>query len=376
VSPTAVREAALLAGLAHPHVVRLDGVRACAAERGVALAFDYAEHDLYDMIKHHRAVLRGAGVAGVGLGAGVGPLLPPPQPPSVPASAALALYTFKTVAHQLLSGLAALHAAWIVHRDLKPSNVLVMGDGAERGRVKVADFGLARCVRDPLRPLADNGVVVTVWYRAPELLLGARHHGPPVDAWAAGCLLAELALLSPLAQGAEAPHATATGGHDPNPVQADQLAKVFGVLGAPDAASFPELESLPVWAADAGGVRSRVAASAPRESRLASLLASRGCVSGGGALPAPLSAAGVDLIARLLTYSPSRRLTAAAALDHPFFKEAPLPGDDALTGEGVAARYPRRARAPVDPQPVAAAAAGGRRSGTGEVGRKRKAAGV
>ncbi|KAM0038279.1 putative protein-serine/threonine kinase CMGC-CDK-CDK8 family [Helianthus debilis subsp. tardiflorus] len=63
-----------------------------------------------------------------------------------------------------------------MHQDLKPSNILVMGDGEEQGVVKIADFGLARIYQAPLKPLSDNGVVVTIWYRAPELLLGAKHY--------------------------------------------------------------------------------------------------------------------------------------------------------------------------------------------------------
>ena len=62
-------------------------------------------------------------------------------------------------------------------RDLKPANILVMGEGHERGRVKIADMGFARLFNSPLKPLADlDPVVVTFWYRAPELLLGARHY--------------------------------------------------------------------------------------------------------------------------------------------------------------------------------------------------------
>ena len=59
----------------------------------------------------------------------------------------------------------------------KPANILVMGEGIERGRVKIADMGFARLFNSPLRPLADlDPVVVTFWYRSPELLLGARHY--------------------------------------------------------------------------------------------------------------------------------------------------------------------------------------------------------
>lgn len=83
---------------------------------------------------------------------------------------------------------------------LQPSNILVMGDGPQQGVVKIADFGLARFFQSPVRPLSDNGVVVTIWYRAPELLLGGKHYTRAVDMWAAGCIFAELITLRPLFQ--------------------------------------------------------------------------------------------------------------------------------------------------------------------------------
>ena len=91
----------------------------------LSLAFDYAEHDLYEMVRHHRT----------------GPVLE--------------AYTLKSLMAQLLAGLAHLHAGWVMHRDLKPSNVLVMGDGPQQGRVKLADMGLAR--RAPPAPRAAHG---------------------------------------------------------------------------------------------------------------------------------------------------------------------------------------------------------------------------
>ena len=74
-----------------------------------------------------------------------------------------------------------------------------MGEGIERGRVKIADMGFARLFNSPLRPLADlDPVVVTFWYRSPELLLGARHYTKAIDIWAIGCIAAELMLPHPL----------------------------------------------------------------------------------------------------------------------------------------------------------------------------------
>jgi len=77
---------------------------------------------------------------------------------------------------QLFDGLNYMHSNWIFHRDLKPANILVMGEGQHAGTVKIADFGLARPFQSPLKELFHDQVVVTIWYRAPELLLGAKHY--------------------------------------------------------------------------------------------------------------------------------------------------------------------------------------------------------
>ena len=87
----------------------------------------------------------------------------------------------RSIMLQTMRGLDYLHENWIMHRDLKPANILVMGDGPERGVVKIADLGMARIFLEPLRPLSDiDPVVVTIWYRAPELLLGAKHYNAGV----------------------------------------------------------------------------------------------------------------------------------------------------------------------------------------------------
>ena len=112
----------------------------------------------------------------------------------------------KSCIHQLLNGLIYLHSCHILHRDLKPANILINSAGT----VKIGDLGLARLARAPLAPLyAGDKVVVTIWYRAPELLLGARHYTRAVYCWAVGCVLAELAALRPIFKGEEARPAAA-----------------------------------------------------------------------------------------------------------------------------------------------------------------------
>lgn len=101
----------------------------------------------------------------------------------------------KTLMKQLLSAVQYLHDNWIIHRDLKTSNLLL----SHKGILKVGDFGLAREYGSPLRPYTP--VVVTLWYRAPELLLGVKEYSTMIDIWSVGCIFAEFLTLKPLFPG-------------------------------------------------------------------------------------------------------------------------------------------------------------------------------
>ncbi|KAK9266214.1 hypothetical protein L1049_012417 [Liquidambar formosana] len=297
VSPTAIREIMLLREISHENVVKLVNVHINHADMSLYLAFDYAEHDLYEIIRHHRDKVN--------------------HP--------INQYTVKSLLWQLLNGLNYLHSNWIIHRDLKPSNILVMGEGDEQGVVKIADFGLARIYQGPLKPLSENGVVVTIWYRAPELLLGAKHYTSAVDMWAVGCIFAELLTLKPLFQGAEV---KAT----PNPFQLDQLDKIFKVLGHPTQEKWPTLVNLPHWQSDLQHIQGHKYDNTGLNTFVHI---------------SPKSPA-FDLLSKMLEYDPRRRITAAQALEHDYFRIDPLPGRNALvpcqSGEKVV-NYPTR---PVD----------------------------
>ncbi|XP_052191068.1 cyclin-dependent kinase E-1 [Diospyros lotus] len=297
VSPTAIREIMLLREINHENVVKLVNVHINHVDMSLYLAFDYAEHDLYEIIRHHRDK----------------------------ANQPINPYTVKSLLWQLLNGLNYLHSNWIIHRDLKPSNILVMGEGEEQGVVKIGDFGLARIYQAPLKPLSDNGVVVTIWYRAPELLLGAKHYTSAVDMWAVGCIFAELLTLKPLFQGQEVKTPS-------NPFQLDQLEKIFKVLGHPTEERWPTLVNLPHWQSDAQHIQGRKYDN-PGLHNAVRLL--------------PKSPA-YDLLSRMLEYDPRKRITAAQALEHEYFRLDPLPGRNALVspqpGEKIV-NYPIR---PVD----------------------------
>lgn len=133
----------------------------------------------------------------------------------------------KCVARQLLEGLAALHAQFFVHRDVGPGNVLV---SFATGAVKLGDFGVSRTVGHNERPLTP--LCTTLWYRAPELLFGAKYYGQAVDLWGTGCILAELFLGEPLFPGRG---------------ELDMLSQITDKLGAFSEDIWPGVSSLPTF---------------------------------------------------------------------------------------------------------------------------------
>lgn len=106
------------------------------------------------------------------------------------------LFQVKCYMHQLLSGLEHCHNHGVLHRDIKGSNLLIDNGGI----LKIADFGLASTF-DPNHKRPMTSRVVTLWYRPPELLLGATDYGVGIDLWSAGCILAELLAGKPIMPG-------------------------------------------------------------------------------------------------------------------------------------------------------------------------------
>ncbi|XP_020108930.1 probable serine/threonine-protein kinase At1g54610 [Ananas comosus] len=175
------REILILRRLDHPNVVKLEGLVTSRMSCSLYLVFEYMEHDL------------------AGLAASPDIKFTEPQ--------------VKCYMHQLLSGLEHCHNRGVLHRDIKGSNLLL--DNA--GLLKIADFGLASFF-DPNHKQPMTSRVVTLWYRPPELLLGATDYGVGVDLWSAGCILAELLAGKPIM---------------PGRTEVEQLHKIFKLCGSP-----------------------------------------------------------------------------------------------------------------------------------------------
>lgn len=190
----------------------------------------------------------------------------------------------KTLLQQLLSAIALCHDNWILHRDLKTSNLLMNN----RGQIKVADFGLARTYGEPLGDMTQ--LVVTLWYRAPELLLGETEYSTAVDMWSIGCIFAELIQKEPLF---------------PGKGEIDQLNRIFKLLGRPSEDIWPGFDTLP------SAKSINVSSIQPYSNLRAKFRYTTDL--------------GVDLMSKLLTYDPRRRISAEEALKHPWFQESPLP---------------------------------------------------
>jgi len=246
---TAIREISLLKELRHPNIVRLFDV--VHTEKKLTLVFEYLDQDL----KKYLDVCEG----------GLDPTI------------------LKAFLFQLITGVAYCHHHRVLHRDLKPQNLLINREG----ELKLADFGLARAFGIPVRSYTHE--VVTLWYRAPDVLLGSRHYSTPVDIWSIGCIFAEMTNGTPLFTGTS---------------ERTQLDTIFRHLGTPDESTFPGISQLPDWRSDF-----------PAYSPPSSL----------NALVPNLEEEGVNLLQCMLTFDPAKRITAQDARKHPYFRDIPEP---------------------------------------------------
>jgi cyclin-dependent kinase 2 len=242
---TAMREIAILKELNHPNIVHLKDVIYVPSEKKLSLIFEYLEHDMKKFMKTLTGPLNSDQV--------------------------------RSFSRQLFEGIIHCHNRRIIHRDLKPQNLLI---DPNSGILKIADFGLARAFSVPIRTLTHE--IETLWYRAPEVLLGQKEYSLGVDIWAIGCIFAELHERKPLFMGDS---------------EIDQIFKIFQFHGTPNEKTWPGVSHIP----DFKPSFPRFKAVNPYESFK------------------NMKPDAIDLLLKLISLDPAKRISAVEALKHPYF---------------------------------------------------------
>ncbi|KAG6435242.1 hypothetical protein SASPL_100112 [Salvia splendens] len=255
------REIGILRRLDHPNVMRLEAIVISSPSGSLYLVFEYMEHDLAGLLSSSKVKFT------------------EPQ--------------IKCYMQQILRGLEHCHGRDILHRDIKGANILVDTNGS----LKIADFGLAT-ILNPSKKHPLTSRVVTLWYRAPELLLGATDYGAAIDLWSVGCILAELFTGKPIM---------------PGRTEVEQTHKIFKLCGSPTEA-FWKKTKLPL-------------ASSFRTQRVYKRSVSQTFKD--------FPSSTLALLEVLLSIDPQERGTASSALKTGFFTSMPLPCEPSKL-----ARYP------------------------------------
>ncbi|KAM9855372.1 cyclin-dependent kinase 11B isoform 2-T2 [Aulostomus maculatus] len=275
---TSLREINTILKAQHPNIVTVREIVVGSNMDKIYIVMNYVEHDLKSLMETMKQ-----------------PFLPG---------------EVKTLMIQLLRGVRHLHDNWILHRDLKTSNLLL----SHKGILKIGDFGLAREYGSPLKPYTP--VVVTLWYRSPELLLGAKEYSTAVDMWSVGCIFGELLTQKPLFPGKS---------------EVDQINKIFKDLGSPSEKIWPGYNELPA-------VKKMTFTEYPYNNLRKRF----------GAL---LSDQGFDLMNKFLTFCPSKRIVSDEALKHEYFRETPLPIEPSMFPTWPAKSEQQRVKRGTSPRP-------------------------
>ncbi|RZB40703.1 cyclin-dependent kinase 1 [Asbolus verrucosus] len=246
VPSTAIREISLLKELRHPNIVSLEDVM--MEESRLYLIFEFLSMDLKKYLDK------------IEPGCYMDPKL------------------VKSYLYQINEAILFCHQRRVLHRDMKPQNLLITRDGT----IKVADFGLGRAFGVPVRVYTHE--VVTLWYRAPEVLLGSARYSCPIDIWSLGCIFAEMATKRPLFQGDS---------------EIDQLFRIFRVLKTPSEEIWPGVSTLPDYKATFPNWTSY-----NLESQLKNM-----------------NKDAIDLLRQMVIYDPSKRISAKRIAIHPYLKD-------------------------------------------------------
>ncbi|EOA16209.1 hypothetical protein CARUB_v10004349mg [Capsella rubella] len=247
------REILILRKLNHPNIMKLEGIVTSRASSSIYLVFEYMEHDLAGLSSNPDIIFTESQI--------------------------------KCYMKQLLWGLEHCHMRGVIHRDIKASNILVNNKGV----LKLGDFGLAN-VMTPTNKNQLTSRVVTLWYRAPELLMGSTSYGVSIDLWSVGCVFAEVLMGKPILKGR---------------TEIEQLHKIYKLCGSPPD-RFWKKTKLP-----------HATSFKPQHTYEATLR--ERCKE--------LSTSGVFLLETLLSMEPDKRGTASSALNSEYFLTRPYACD-------------------------------------------------
>ena len=251
---TALREIAILKKMKNPNVVNVEGI--AFNNHNIELCLEYCKYDLKKLIdekKHDSSFYN--------------------------------VKFVKNMMYQLLKGVEHLHSHKILHRDLKPQNILVDDNG---WILKLADFGLSRVYSIPIRPYTKE--VLTLWYRAPEMMLGINNYAIGLDIWSIGCIFVELYLGKPFVMGDS---------------EIDQLFKLFQIYGTFNELTLPGYKNFPYFDQDFPfwkGIG------------LKNYLKQRSHII-------PIDDTAFNLMEKMLAIDPCKRITCKEALNHPYFND-------------------------------------------------------
>ena len=241
---TSIREISILKQLRHPNIVYLMDL--IHGEKKLYLVFEFMEHDLKKFLDINNG----------------------PLPPEL----------VKSYLYQILIAINFCHSKRIIHRDLKPQNLLIDKDGI----IKLADFGLARSFGIPIKTLTHE--ILTLWYRAPEILLGQKEYSTPIDIWSAGLIFYEMAHRRPLFMG---------------DCEIDQIFKIFQMFGTPNEKSWNGVTKLPEFKLTFPQFKGK----------------------GLNEYNKNIDPIGLDLLSKMIQIDPCKRISAKQALQHPYFNE-------------------------------------------------------
>ena len=236
---TAIREISILKQMRHPNIVNL--LDLIHGDKKLYLVFEFMDYDLKKFLDKNGSPL-------------------PSQ-------------LVKSYLYQIIAAIKYCHSKRILHRDLKPQNLLIDKNGA----IKLADFGLARAFGVPIKTLTHE--VLTLWYRAPEILLGQKEYSTPIDMWSIGCIFYEMAHRKPLFAGDS---------------EIDQIFRIFQMYGTPHEKLWPGITKLPDFKQTFPQFKPKGL------NNYCSLLDDNG----------------LDLLSKMVVYDPCKRISAKNAMNH------------------------------------------------------------